>query len=163
MTDDPILKQVIKGLGNIGEETGKEAINQIGEIGNSIISGKELLGDIKPLTDEEIQKKKIEDQKKAEAEMKEIRRNVEGEINQIRQQIESEEDRKEKEAERLRQEQEYYAQMQSVEPLEMISTNPAKQKKKRGSALAHNKKSSQPDPSCIVPPKLEIAIPIIRL
>ena len=147
MTDDSVLKQVIKGLGNIGEETGKEAIQQIGEIGNSIISGKELLGDIKPLTDEEIQKKKIEDQKKAEAEMREIRRNVEGEINQVRQEIESEEERKRKEEERLRQEKEYYARVQATEPMEMISSNPAKQKKKRGSALAHNKKSSQPDPS----------------
>jgi len=147
MVDDLILKQVIKGLGNIGEETGKEAVKQVAEIGHSIISGKELLGDIKPLTDEEIHKKKLEDQKKAEAEMREIRRNVEGEIGQVRQMIETEEEQKEKEEERERREKEYYAQMQSIEPLEMVSSNPAKQKKQRGSALAHKKKSSQPDPS----------------
>lgn len=142
-----ILKGVVKGLGQIGEETGKEIINETGKIAESIISGKELLGGVKQLTKEE----QIKEQNKQQEELNKLRsamgggRNVEGEIKQVV----AEKERKEEEEERQflenirRQREEERAQM--AMEMESVSSNPAKRKKKRGSALMPGKKASPQD------------------
>ena len=64
MTDDSILKQVVKGLGEVGEETLKETVNEAITIGESVITGKELLGDIKTMDEGEMAQKKSRRRKK---------------------------------------------------------------------------------------------------
>jgi hypothetical protein len=149
-----IASDVIKGLVKIGEETGKDIVSEVGKIGETIISGKELLGDITPMSEGEMAKKKMEDEKKKQEELQKLRsqmqekgRNVEDEIKQVweeKEKIEQQEKQKEEE-EKRRAEEEKQRQAQAVDE-EMISTNPAKQKKARGSAFA-NKKKQQPDQS----------------
>ncbi|MCL4384682.1 hypothetical protein M1116_04460 [Patescibacteria group bacterium] len=147
-----IPAQVIKGLGQIGEETGKELLNQTGKIAETIITGKELLGDIKPLSEPELAQKKAEEEKKKQEEMAKLReqmgkgRNVEAEMEALRK--EEEKAAKEKEEIALNAEQQRMAADQNQGNLasELVSSNPAKQKKSRGSALMGGKrKKSQPD------------------
>jgi hypothetical protein len=74
-------------------------------------------------------------------------RGVENEMEQIRHQKEKEEEEKEKYFEKMKEQQEREKQQQiENSELMMESTNPAKQKKSRGSAFGHKKKS-QPDQS----------------
>ena len=150
MTDDAILKQVINSLGQIGEETGKEAIKQIGEVTSGVISGQELLG-IKPMDDNELAKKKAEDEAKRQQELNELRakmgsgRNVGQEIEQIRDEREQAEKQKEKQeqeqAERQRQEEMQQQQMMVEAP-----GNQKRQAAKMQNAPGKRKKQ-QPDPT----------------
>jgi len=150
-----IIGDVVKGLAKIGEETGKEMVKEVAKIGETIISGEELLGDIKPMTDEEMTKKNMEEERKKQEELQKLRsqmqekgRNVEDEVKQIRKEKEKEEQQeKQKEAEEKRRAaEERQRQAQAGVEEGAISTNPAKQKKSRGSAFA-NKKKQQPDQS----------------
>ncbi len=122
-------------------EKGLETVsNQV--IKQTEITSKELLGDIKPLSDEEIVKKKNEDEQKKQEEINQLRvsmgqgRNMEQEIEQIRRQKEEDENKK--------KQSQVQPQQQPV-ILNTESTNPSKQKKSRGSAFGGKKKKSQPD------------------
>jgi len=157
MADDSILKKVLKNLGQIGAETGKEIIKEGGKITESVITGKELLGGLKTLSPQEEAHKRAEDEQKKQAEMAKLRsgvnesgRNVQAEMTQIEKQEEQEEDQKEKQfLENLRIQRQMEAEEHQRLAAEMgVSTNPAKQKKSRGSAFAKGKKKTQqPDPS----------------
>lgn len=155
MTDDSIAKQVIKNLGQVAAETGKEIVSETGKITESIITGKELLGDIKPLTPEEEAQKKQEEERRKQKEMNRLRnqmgqgRNVGKEIEEIHDEKEKKEkEEEEKMLEQVRQQREAEErERQEMAMMDTVSTNPAKQKKARGSALAHGKKKSQPDES----------------
>jgi hypothetical protein len=148
---DSILKKVLKNLGQIVVETGKESVLETGKITESIITGKELLGDVKTLSGEEYSKKQAEDQKEISDLRSQISgRNVEGEIKQIVKEKEQEEDEQEKQmlqqikAQREAEERE---RMQ-LESQMGLSSNPNKQKKSRGSAFVKGKrKTQQPDPT----------------
>jgi hypothetical protein len=149
-----VVKDFIKGWGKIGEETGKEVIREAATIGETIISGKELLGDIKPMSEDELNQKRAEDEKKKQEEMEKIKReagkgrNVEEEIKQVREEKAQEEKAEEqrileevkrkREAERMEREQ--------LEA-EMGQSNPHKAKKKRGSAFMPGKKQGATDAS----------------
>ncbi|MFA4826775.1 MAG: hypothetical protein WC596_00765 [Candidatus Shapirobacteria bacterium] len=150
-----IIGDVVKGLVKIGEETGKEMVSEAAKIGETIISGEELLGDIKPMTEEEMAKKKMEEERKKQEELQKLRlqmqekgRNVEEEVRQIREEKEKEEQQeKQKEMEEKRRTAEEQQKQAQAGAEEMTtSTNPAKQKKSRGSAFV-NKKKQQPDQS----------------
>lgn len=156
MTDSSnIPKQILQNLKNIAEETGKEAVKQAGEIVHGVISPKELLGDITNLSPEELARRKQEDERKKQEEMAKLRaqmqgRNVGAEMQQIERQEDQE--KKQEEDENLRRirmlrerEQAEHAQMAA----EMgVSANPAKRKKKRGSAMGGGKrKTNMPDPA----------------
>jgi hypothetical protein len=147
-----IVKDFGKGFKQLGQETAEKLVEETGKIAESIITAQELLGDIKPLDDQEMAQKKAEDDKKKQEEMSKLRsqmtgRSVENEMEQLRKQQEKEEEEREKyfEKEKERQEWERQQQMENSE-LMMESTNPSKQKKSRGSAMSHKKKS-QPDQS----------------
>jgi hypothetical protein len=164
MSDDKhqILKGIGKGLGQLGTETVEKVKEEGGKVVESIITGKQLLGLDNTMSKSELEFKKHEDeQKKAEeikklkgemgqgAGIKEEKRDVEKEMKELRDQKKREEEEKEKyyeeenkrrEAERQRQEAEY-------NDLSMESTNPAKQKKSRGSAFITKKRKSQPTQS----------------
>jgi hypothetical protein len=148
-----IIKDFGKGLGQLGQETAEKLVSETGKIAESVITAQELLGDIKPMSDEELTKKKIENERKKQQEMASVRfqlsgRDVEGEMERIRRQKEREDEEKEKIFEeniRRQKEEEKQNQMASFE-LMGESTNPSKQKKSRGSAFI-NKKKQQPDQS----------------
>lgn len=162
MGDNQILKGIKKGFGELGSETIEKTAEHVEKIFESVITGKELLGMEKTMSDNELEfQKKQEEQKKNDEikkikgemgqygdEVKDKRRDVEGEIEELRRKQEKEEEEKEAyfakmEEQKRRQEQQ---QAEEYNYLNMESTNPAKQKKSRGSALAHKKKQ-QPDQS----------------
>lgn len=112
MSDDSILKKVIKGLGQIGTETVEKSVENAGKIASTIITGKQLVGDIKPLSEGEMAKAKAEDEVKRqegiEKELKNIPgRDVTGEMKEVAQEEKNEEDQKQKEfLEKIKQQRE---------------------------------------------------------
>ncbi len=148
MTDDSILKQVVKGLGEVGEETLKETVNEAITIGESVITGKELLGDIKTMDEGEMAQKKAEEERKKQEELAKIRnipgRNVEGEIKQVVQEKKSEEEEKEREfLEKIKEQRE--AEERERQQMEAEEPGNAKREAAKKQMAPGKKKSSQPD------------------
>lgn len=115
MSDDPVMKKVLQGLGDLGVETAKETANQMVDMANSVITGKELVADAKPMSEAEMARAKAEDEKKKKEEMEKELNNIPGrdvgrEMRQVSQEKENEEERKEREflenIERQRREEE---------------------------------------------------------
>lgn len=136
-----IVKGVLKGLGQVGMETVEKGGENLGKMAETIITGQELLGGINPMSQGEHQKLVIEDERQKQAEMAKIKqemgggRNVGAEIEEIRKAREKEEEEKERQfLEQIRQKREAeIAERQALIGGE--SANPAKRKKRRGSAL----------------------------
>ncbi len=154
MTDNKIIKDFGKGIKQLGVETVEKLVEETGKILDPTITAQELLGDIKPMSDEEMARKRAEDEKKKQDEINKLKqgekgRNVEDEIKQISKQKEKEEEEREKYFEQLKEQKEKEKEQQEAEynGLMMESANPSKQKKNRGSAFANKKKKSQPDQS----------------
>jgi type IV secretory pathway VirB10-like protein len=167
MSDDKVIKGVVKGLGQLGVET----VEKLGEEGQKIlestITGKDLLGLERTMNEGELELKRHEDNKnkadeikrlrnemgqngkEGEEKPKEKRRDVEEEMEELRQKKEKEEEEKEKYFEQMKKQKEAEKQQQEAEynDLTMESSNPAKQKKSRGSAFIQKKKKSQPTQS----------------
>lgn len=140
MTDDSIAKKVIKGLAEIGVETGKEAVKQVGEVTSGVITGQELFG-VKPMSDEELEKKKSEDKKKVDEEMKNLLgRNVEEEIKRIREEKKQEEE--EEERQELHQVQQQRQAQEAGHQIVDVPGNPKREVAKR--QFAPGKKKKQP-------------------
>jgi len=152
MGDNQIIKGVVKGLGQLGVEMLEKAKEESGKIAESIITGKELLGLERTMSDSELAFKKQEEEKKSREEVEKLRkemgsgRKVEEEITQLRKQEEREEEEKEKYYQQAKEQRELQEQQAEYNGLAMESSNPAKQKKSRGSAFVHKKKQ-QPDQS----------------
>jgi len=91
-----ITNQVLKGLKQVAEETGKELAEETGKIVSGVITGAELVKDAKPMNEGEYAAKKEEDEKTKQQEISEIGRNVEKEMDEVR----KEKKKKEEEAER---------------------------------------------------------------
>ncbi len=152
MADDSIPKKVVQGLGQIGAETGKEAVKEILNITESVITSKELLGDINVLSDRELAQKKAEDERKKQQEMEALKssmgqgRNLDREIEQIRDERKREEEQKEKQMlEQIRQQRE----AEEMERQQMVAApgNQKRQAAKMQNAPAGKKKKQQPDPT----------------
>jgi len=99
---DSIPKKVLQGVAEIGVETVKEEAKQAVEIVNTIITGQELVGNARPMSEAEMAKAKAEDEKKKqegiENELKNIPgRNVAEEMRQVDQEEKSEEEKKQQE------------------------------------------------------------------
>ena len=98
---DSIPKKVLQGVVEIGVETVKEEAKQGVEIVNTIISGQELVGNVKPMSEEEMAYARAEDERKKEEELKKIQnmpgRNVGAEIKEIIEEKKNIEEEKEKE------------------------------------------------------------------
>ena len=172
MSDDKIIKGVFEGLGQIGVETVEKIAEEGGKIVETIITGEELLGLKKTMTDEELAIKKQQEEVKKQQEIKKLKgemgqnedkseenkaekqpkkkHDLEEEMTELRRQKEKEEEEKEKyyEQQKQQKEKEQQQQMAEYDSLNMESTNPAKQKKSRGSAFIQGKKrKSQPTQS----------------
>lgn len=153
MADDSIPKKVIQGLGQLGLETGKEAIEQVRLVTESVITGKELLGDITQLSNQELAQKQAEDERKKQEEMNKLRasmgqgRNLDREIEQIREERKREEDQKEKQMlEQVRRQRE----AEEAERQQMAASAPGNDKRqvaKMQNAPAGKRKKQQPDPT----------------
>lgn len=153
-----MTNQIIKGVGQGFKKIADETVEKLGEESQKIlettISGKELLGLDGSVSNNELAHEQQEDEIKKQEEIRRIKaemglgRDVEKEIEEIRNQKEKEEEEKEKyfEEEKKRQEIEQQQVLEANNNLMTESTNPAKQKKSRGSAFIHKKKS-QPDQS----------------
>lgn len=153
---DSIPQVVLQNLGKITQETGEGLVKETVKITETAITGKELLGGISTMTDEELARKKTEDERKKQEEGAVAKatasqgRNIEAEIKQVVNEKKSQAEQEEKEfleQIRLQREAEELERQQMTAQMG-ISTNPAKQKKSRGSAFAGGKKKSQqPDPA----------------
>jgi hypothetical protein len=155
MVNNQIIKGIGQGLKQLGTETAEKLVEETGKILEPIITAKELLGDITPMSDQELAQKKQQEEIKKQQEINKLKseigqgRKVEDEMTQLRRQEEEQQEKKEEYYEREKQQRERERQRQEEEynnSLMAESSNPAKQKKSRGSALAHKKKS-QPDQS----------------
>lgn len=98
-----IFKKVVKGLGEIGKETVEKGVGGVVEITQSVITGQELLGDLKPVDAQEMDNIRKKEDEEKEQEMARIRaaamgqgRNVEEEIKAVRSEREREDEEKEK-------------------------------------------------------------------
>ena len=146
-----ILKNVLKGIKQIGTETVEKSAEEGGKIVEGVITGKELLGDIKSMSDQqysaESQKYKNKDEEemvKLRAQMKDPGRDVEQEIEQVQKEKEQKEEDERKFLENLKiQREREKAEMEAA--YAEAPGNPHKAKKSRGSAFAKGKKKSGPD------------------
>ncbi len=146
-----VAGNVLKGLGELGKEAGEQLIREAVKIGETVVSGKELLGDIKPLSEAELMKKQDEDEAKKIGEIEKLKsattfgRNVEAEMEEVRKERERKErETEEKMLEEVRRKRE--AERQEREQMEAsMATNPHKAKKKRGSAFLPGKKQGVTD------------------
>lgn len=161
----PIIKGVVKGLAKLGGETVEKMADESQKILESTITGKELLGLDGTMTEKEVveagkrdEVSKVKEVNKIKSEIpgsaetqnqkqKEKGRDVEGEIKEVREKRKS----KEEEEERIflenikKQREEEKAEEKMAMGEMAVSTNPAKQKKSRGSAFSKKKKSGVDD------------------
>jgi len=140
-----IPKKVLQGLKQVGEETGKELVEQTKRMVTGTISGKELVADANMMTNKEMVEKQVEDEKKKKEEMGKLRgRDVEGEIVQVRKEKKQKEEEEEREfLEKVkRQRQVEEQERQSLASEVGASSSPEKRKKKRGSAFVKGKKKT---------------------
>lgn len=114
MTNNIPIK-IIQGIQEAGTEIAKQGIKTTEEAISTVITGKELVPDARPMSEEEMAKAKAEDEKKKkeeiENELKNIPgRDVTGEMKQVAQEEKSEEEKKQQEflenIERQRREEE---------------------------------------------------------
>lgn len=147
-----IVANTVKGIGQIGVETVEKAVEESGKIVDTVITGRELLGDVKPMGEGEYMKRKGEDEQNRQKEIDDLKdqigrgRNLEKEIKDIRDMKKQEEEQKEKEfLENLKRQRE--AEEVEREAMAGVAlSNPHKAKKSRGSAFVHGKKKkSMPD------------------
>ena len=70
---DPIVKKVLGSLGQIVTETVEKTAKETMNIASGVITGQELVGDIKPLSEEAMAKAKAEEEEKKQEELGRLR------------------------------------------------------------------------------------------
>jgi hypothetical protein len=144
-----IVNDFKKGFKQLGGEMAEKMVEETGKIVEPIITARELLGDIKPLNDQEMTQKKAEDEREKQKEMSRLRqgfggqsgRPVENEMEKIRKQNEKEEEEREEYFEQMKEKQEKERQMQE-ENMNMELLMPKKNHKDKG---GNKRKTQQPD------------------
>ncbi len=138
--------KILNAIQNAGTEIAEQGIKSAEQVMNTVITGQELVGDAKPMSEEELAKAKAEDERKKQEEMEKLRqipgRNVEGEIKQIVEEEKSEEKRKEEE---FLQKVKMQREAEERERAAMAAEEPGNQKKEaaKRSMAPGKKKSSQ--------------------
>lgn len=141
-----IISDVGKGFKQLGVETVEKLVEETGKIVESVITAGELLSDIKPMSDNELDQKKAEDERKKQEEMNKLRnqmsgRNVDSEVKQISDQKKKEEDEKEKMfLENLRRQREEERRQQENNGMDLMGSK--KHHKDKG---GNKHKTQQPD------------------
>jgi hypothetical protein len=150
-----IAKQWLAGIKSIGTETVEIAKKETFKMADGVITGKDWLGNIQPMSTNEYTQAKKADEVDKNREIEQIKnqiagRNVGQEIEEVRRKLTQEEEEQERFLEQLRQQRLAEAQEnQSMWANFGESSNPAKRKKSRGSAFKTGKqgKASQADMS----------------
>jgi hypothetical protein len=114
MADNNIPIKILNTIQEVGAETVEEGIKTTEQAISTVITGQELVGDVKPMGEEEMAKAKAEDERKKQEEFAKLQnipgRNVEEEIIEVVKEKENEEEKKQREflenIERQRQEEE---------------------------------------------------------
>lgn len=145
-SSDGIIKNAVKQIKDLGVETVKEFGKAAGKITKGM-GVNELLGDIKSMSDEELQKRKMEEEKKKREEEQKLKalikgNNLEEDMKKLREERERTEQEKEKQEMEQKKREEEERQRQEMENSELPSS-PNKQKKKRGGAFLPNDKKTQ--------------------
>lgn len=146
MSDDSISKKVLQGLGELGVETLKEGTKQTLNMVSTVITGQELVGDAKAMSEEEMAQAQREDERKKQEGLDRLRevsvsqgRNVESEIKDVVEEKKNDEEEKEKEfldKIRLQREAEERERQEMLE----IPENQKKETAKRQNAPGKHKK-----------------------
>ncbi len=144
-----IFKNVVKGLKQVGVETIEQGAKESVKIAESVITGKELLGGITPMSESEYDQKKKYQEAKDNKEMEEIRnqmkapgRNVSGEMEQVYR----EKKNKEEEEERQFLENLKIQREQERQEMEAMKVEPgSKPARGKMGGQGKKKKSSEPD------------------
>ena len=141
-----IVNDFGKGFKQLGAETVEKLVEETGKIAESVITAGELLSDIKPMSDNELNQKKAEDERKKQEEMNKLRnqmsgRNVDSEVKQISDQKKKEEDEKEKMfLENLKRQREEERRQQENNGMDLMGSK--KHHKDKG---GNKHKTQQPD------------------
>lgn len=145
-----MIKKVVSSLGQIVTETVEKAAKETINIASGVIIGRELVGDIKPLSEPDLAKAKEEEKKKQE-ELEKLRnipgRQVEKEIEEVR------DEKKKKAEEEERQFLENIKRQREAEEAERNQRvdetgNPEREAKKK-QFVPGPKKKQQPDPASL--------------
>jgi antitoxin component of MazEF toxin-antitoxin module len=142
---DSIPKQVLQQLQNVASETVEKSVKEAGNIGATIISGKELLG-LTPMTAGEYQQKQQEDETKKQKEINNIMgRNVGQEIENV---IDEKEQKAKEEEQAMLDNIKRQREAEAMEQASMMQApGNAKRNAAKHQGLPGKKKSQQPDPS----------------
>ena len=149
MADNNPIK-IIQAIQQAGTEIVETGIKGTEQIMSTVITGQELVGGAKPMSDEETAKARAEDEKKKQEELEKIRnvpgRNVEAEIKQVIDEKKSEEEQKQKEflenIEKQRRAEEMERNSLMEEP-----GNAKREQAKRQNSPGKKRKSQMPDPT----------------
>ena len=137
--------KILNTIQQIGTEIAEQGIKTTEQIMSTVITGKELVADAKPMNELEMAKAKAEDERKKQEELAKIRnvsgRNVEEEVERVVEEKKNEEEEKEKEfLEKIKQQRE----AEEAERNNLIK-EPGSDKREQAkhSMSPHKKKSSQ--------------------
>ncbi|HBP50858.1 MAG: hypothetical protein US68_C0005G0012 [Candidatus Shapirobacteria bacterium GW2011_GWE1_38_10] len=101
MADNNIPVKILNAIQEAGTEMAEQGIKTTEQAISTVITGQELVGDTKEMSEGEMAKAKMEDERKKQEELAKIQnipgRNVESEIKEVIQEKESEEDKEQKE------------------------------------------------------------------
>jgi len=149
MVNNQIINGIGQGFKQLGVETAEKLVEETGKILEPIITAQELLGDITPMSDQELAQKQQQEEIKKQQEINKLRsemgqgRKVEDEMTQLHRQQEEQEEKKEEYYERERQQRERERQIQE-QNMNMDLLAPKKHHKDKG---GNKHKTQQPDPS----------------
>jgi len=144
MTDN-IPTKILNAIQEAGTEIAETGIKGTEQVLSTVITGQELVGDAKPMSETEMAKAKIEDEKKSQEEIKNISgRNVESEIKEVVEEKKSKEEQEQEDFLRKIKEQ---REAEEAERNSFVNepVNQEKEAKKRQFAPGPKKKT--PDPS----------------
>ena len=142
--------KIIKAVQDVGTEIVETGIKGTEQIISTVITGQELVGDVKPMSEEEMARAKADDERKKQEEIRnELKnipgRDVEGEMKQIAQEQKDEEERKQKEflekIEKQRREEEIERNSLMEAP-----GNAKREQAKRQNSPGNKRKSQMADP-----------------
>lgn len=143
---DNIPTKILNAIQQAGTEIAETGIKGTEQIISTVITGQELVGDVKAMSDEEMAKAKAEDEKKKnegiEQELRNVPgRDVSGEMKQIDQEAKSEEEKKQQDfLENIKRQREMEeAERNSL----MVEPKNDKREQAKHAMSPHKKKSSQ--------------------
>ena len=142
--------KILQAIQNAGTEIAEQGIKSTEQVISTVVTGQELVGDAKPMSDEEMAHAKAEDERKKQEELAKLRqipgRNVESEVTQVVEEKQSEEEQKQKEfLEKIKMQRE--AEERERENMVEEPGNAKREQAKRSMAPGKKKSSSTAAPN----------------